>query len=705
VKKLEKPMDYDDFQCRRKFLKPFYPMRTKYLLTVRKAIMSKNSLRRQLSRGLTFLYCLSIILSMIAVAFPVAVAGPNDSALRISASTDYTSYYFMQTAGFYANLTFNTTPVQDGIIAVQIDGPSGNPVLFRSVKGSQNPRPDLFDDNIEILSVTPMDQNYQPRTYYKRGEECIINVVVRNTGAPKTGLITVSMFDSISMLLSTREWGTRESPNWIDNEFGVYFDLGQISGRTNIGTAKIYVNVFKADPSIYGIYPLTYEKSTTVLIKSPYGSSTLLENYPNSAWSPTGITSLYNFSWKIPSHPPIGHYVTYASSNYTNTTSNYDSTTFDVIMTSMPPQASFTYLPPIPYAGGKTYFDASSSFSYNGTITNYKWTWGDGSPSNNTASPWITHIFQNNGTFLVTLNVTDNLGLWCTTSKLIFVSGPTPPVADFTFTPNPTWRNATTTFDASSSTPGWNGTGNPPIVSYAWNWGDGTPSNVTSSTSITHVFKLLGNFTVTLTVTDKRGWTGSKIRVVPVINVTQKLDIAIQDLTLTGQYEIDTDYYEPYKGWNGYINVTVKNLGTTAETFNVTLYYLNSTSYLIGIRYGVYLPSMGNQTIPFQWDTSVVHPTANYTIRAIATTRPGDTNLGNNIYNATARIKGPGDVDGNGVVAIGDAALVGVNWGKRVPEVGATKEILRAEINHDGILNISDAGQLGLYWGKTYPRP
>jgi hypothetical protein len=79
--------------------------------------------------------------------------------------------------------------------------------------------------------------------------------------------------------------------------------------------------------------------------------------------------------------------------------------------------------------------------------------------------------------------------------------------------------------------------------------------------------------------------------------------------------------------------------------------------------------------------------------------------LGNNIYNATARIKGPGDVDGNGVVAIGDAALVGVNWGKRVPAVNPTKEILRADINHDGIVNISDAVQVGLYWGKTYPRP
>ena len=44
------------------------------------------------------------------------------------------------------------------------------------------------------------------------------------------------------------------------------------------------------------------------------------------------------------------------------------------------------------------------------------------------------------------------------------------------------------------------------IITYEWNFGDGTSTIVTSDPITTHVFTRHGNYTVTLNITDTRGW-------------------------------------------------------------------------------------------------------------------------------------------------------------------------------------------------------
>jgi YVTN family beta-propeller protein len=72
------------------------------------------------------------------------------------------------------------------------------------------------------------------------------------------------------------------------------------------------------------------------------------------------------------------------------------------------PLAQFTIF--VQNAGLPTSFDASQSVSPTGTIANYFWDFGDGSPTVNTASPFITHIYQAPGTYFVTLIVTNTAG-------------------------------------------------------------------------------------------------------------------------------------------------------------------------------------------------------------------------------------------------------------------------------------------------------
>jgi hypothetical protein len=82
------------------------------------------------------------------------------------------------------------------------------------------------------------------------------------------------------------------------------------------------------------------------------------------------------------------------------------------------PVASFSWYPTIAWLNESLVFDASSS---NGSIVNYAWDFGDGNITT-VSEPVVSHRYSLNGTYLVTLNVTNNFGLWNTTSYQIEVT-------------------------------------------------------------------------------------------------------------------------------------------------------------------------------------------------------------------------------------------------------------------------------------------
>jgi PKD repeat protein len=154
-------------------------------------------------------------------------------------------------------------------------------------------------------------------------------------------------------------------------------------------------------------------------------------------------------------------------------------------------------------------FNASSSTPDGGTIVSYTWDFGDGNITT-TSNPIITHAYETYGTFTVTLNVTDSEGKWDATSQQITVEKA--PIADFWWTPYYPQRGETVTFDASASTPD-GGT----IISYAWNFGDGTPIVQTDQPIITHVYAETGDYLVTLNVTDSEGRWDTETHTITVV--------------------------------------------------------------------------------------------------------------------------------------------------------------------------------------------
>ena len=144
-----------------------------------------------------------------------------------------------------------------------------------------------------------------------------------------------------------------------------------------------------------------------------------------------------------------------------------------------------------------TTLDGSASTDNVGT-TAYIWTFTDVTLKTLTGEK-PTYTFNTPGVYTVTLNVTDGAGNWATDTVIITVLDTTKPVANAgqDRTVN---VGTTVAFDAGDSTD------NVGIVSYEWDFGDGTTgTGVTTS----HVYSTPNNYTVKLTVKDAAGNTAT----------------------------------------------------------------------------------------------------------------------------------------------------------------------------------------------------
>ena len=148
-------------------------------------------------------------------------------------------------------------------------------------------------------------------------------------------------------------------------------------------------------------------------------------------------------------------------------------------------------------------FDGSISKSNaNNPIVSYRWNFGDGDSA---SGPVVTHDFDDAGTFAVRLTIADAFGRETTAVKSITVGAGSDPTAAFVVSPTAPRVNTQVNFNASGSRPA---TGRR-IVSYQWDFGDGTPIVTTGGPTVSHTFTLAQSYTVTLTVTDDSGKTGS----------------------------------------------------------------------------------------------------------------------------------------------------------------------------------------------------
>ncbi len=133
------------------------------------------------------------------------------------------------------------------------------------------------------------------------------------------------------------------------------------------------------------------------------------------------------------------------------------------------------------------------SSSTDGTINTWTWDFGDGTTSS-LSNP--THTYNSTGTFSVSLVVQDDNGCQDDTLFSNLITVDYPPVAGFTMSGNYScYQPFTVNFSNTSS-------GN--ITSYAWDFGDGNSSSLSSPS---HTYSSFGTFPVELIVTTNFGCT------------------------------------------------------------------------------------------------------------------------------------------------------------------------------------------------------
>src|SRR3989442_3536951 len=162
-------------------------------------------------------------------------------------------------------------------------------------------------------------------------------------------------------------------------------------------------------------------------------------------------------------------YGLYGSYNVTLVLTDIDNLTTTMsraVRVLSPPTAAFVVSPLSPDAGAIVSFDASSSSDADGTIVSFEWDFGDQSTGSGVT---VTHVYGAEGSYLVSLVVTDSDGVPGTASRSLPVGLTNqPPVASFTATPARVLPVDVVRFDASASSDAEG-----PIVSYAWDFGDG----------------------------------------------------------------------------------------------------------------------------------------------------------------------------------------------------------------------------------------
>ena len=229
-------------------------------------------------------------------------------------------------------------------------------------------------------------------------------------------------------------------------------------------------------------------------------SSTQAGQHVTFTASAGGGTSPFTFGWSFGdgstgTGSPATH--TYSSAgSYTVILTVKDSSsspqtaasqiTFAVTSPPPPISASFTLSPSLPSAGQSVSFTAYAS---GGTSPySYLWSYGDGSSGTGLQ---VTHTYNSDGTYQVTLTVADSQGNTSTGVESVAV-GKSSLQDGFTYSPISPQPSDNINFTGSAR-------GGAPPYTYSWDFGNGASA---SGASATYSYATAGSYMVTLTVID-----------------------------------------------------------------------------------------------------------------------------------------------------------------------------------------------------------
>lgn len=184
-----------------------------------------------------------------------------------------------------------------------------------------------------------------------------------------------------------------------------------------------------------------------------------------------------------------------------------------------PPRAAFTVTPEDPTTQTEVQFSDNST-DIDGQIIAWQWDFGDGNIS---IIHHPSHTYTDDGIYMVTLTVTDDLGVTNHTVLYLTVTN-VAPVISFTYAPSiPTDLDEIVFIDNSEDLDGT-------IVAWLWEFGDGNASTLQQPT---HTYADDGVYGVQLTVTDDDGADAHLSQELTVANVDPQAAFSYSPVTPT----------------------------------------------------------------------------------------------------------------------------------------------------------------------------
>ncbi|NJO63026.1 MAG: PKD domain-containing protein [Richelia sp. RM2_1_2] len=192
-----------------------------------------------------------------------------------------------------------------------------------------------------------------------------------------------------------------------------------------------------------------------------------------------------------------------------------------------------------------------TTVNFNGSFTDpgildthtIEWDFGDGSTVTDVLEP--SHNYSQNGTYTVTLTITDSDGAATVDTLTVTVNNAAPIITEIISDTNINEGNIAN-FSATVTDPGND------ILTYIWNFGDGTDPVV--GNNVNHKYLDNGTYIATLTVTDSDGASTTQTRTVQVNNVAPIIG------TITGNATVK-------KGETANFSVTATDPGNDTLTY------------------------------------------------------------------------------------------------------------------------------------------
>jgi PKD repeat protein len=400
------------------------------------------------------------------------------------------------------SVTWDTTSVVEGTYTISAEVP---PVKGeeetdnnRYIDGTVTVSPVLTHD-VAVTGVSAPDEVTQ-------GNVVTISVDVANPGDSNETFDVTVTYDTTpigtqSVTLASKDvtmilfdWDTTgvDPDTYIITAEAILAEDGDLNNNEANTTITVTLEVVLIPP----VAKFT-ENATTVL------TGEVIRFNASTSYDPDGVIVSYFWDFDDGTNA-LGVIVDYSYADdgtYTVTltvTDNDDLTNSDTatkIIENSPPVALFTQSVADVKTSKSTRFDAGISYDPDGTIESYFWDFGD---ETNATGIEVIHSYEDDGSYIVTLTVTDDDG--ATNSKTITKTVLNrQPIALFTANETEVDVGQAIHFNASES---YDPDGY--IVKYFWDFGDGTNE---TGMIVDHAYNEAGNYTVTLTVTDDDGAT------------------------------------------------------------------------------------------------------------------------------------------------------------------------------------------------------